>query len=643
MFHRRHASDDLPAPAPVDKLRQSIKALKDAGFSVTTIHKRFLLLSGPPGAFEQSFDVNLKIDTANPAQDTPIKVSVFDQKNVELAEITPEPNTEIAACIASIELSTASVVNNDPPASGLPYPNIRLKKPSIYPFEIAYYLNAPPGLSAKPHINLQLPNQPEVNIVDTGHDLTHPYFSVAFPQATLDNIQLKRPDNSGNLKQLRSLESNINVLLLALNNVFEKRDDALTYLDDIAKAQKLRKSLDKLGSKLYKNLFNKIMNLGKKSSWEISNNLYNLMISTARTLSDDIKQNQYKINDALNNELLLGSIVDLANVHNKLEKGLKDIRNAISELSDVQQNNDANGHGTSMLASALSVSPKSHYVSWLSQSLAIYNNKRVVMANNTLTVLSTAIKASSSSPKRVRIYSNSWSLEVSPKIASKALKNAGAVEALTEDVVSRGDIILFAAGNAGGPTLPNVSREALAGRKGAIVVGGAYYKSQLDGVEKPKNPTVSPAAHAHLSINNKKMASPIPSVLGLVGTGGGYVMLPTTSTASASNKTGKKDHGAGVGWWSSVGGGTSSATAQLAGMCALLAGMFPNLSGKVIRQLVIENTTACTDGSSYGDVDFRALGAEKIGLANIEKAIQAGHAKTDPTESLPLFSWEPKQ
>jgi hypothetical protein len=164
--------------------------------------------------------------------------------------------------------------------------------------------------------------------------------------------------------------------------------------------------------------------------------------------------------------------------------------------------------------------------------------------------------------------------------------------------VQRDIVVCFAVGNAGNPLPGYVSMASLTGPDGAIIVGGAFKRPAGGGAFEPGDGEVhlSSAAHAYRYAKEGifQEKGKVPDVCGLVGPllpdgTSPYVYLPANNGA-----------------WRYKGGGTSSACAQIAGICALIRARYPDFSAAEVKQLVIDNGQAVERGQSYNYTNKKA-------------------------------------
>lgn len=236
---------------------------------------------------------------------------------------------------------------------------------------------------------------------------------------------------------------------------------------------------------------------------------------------------------------------------------------------------DRSGHGTSMVANALAVAPGSEVT--------------MVKGSFFNSALRTAILREP--PFDVISISNCTSYEqLDPPYDPQRREEARAeLAALIEQAEQRNIVIVCCAGNAGRHTI-------LGSMPGVITVGGAY---RDEGGEL----RASDYANASGQAPNR-----LPDVCGVCGPAplGQYIMLPT-APGSGSDQF-MSEHGDGTapddGW--TLASGTSSATPQVAAICALMRQVNPNLTSAQIRHILQETARPVAAGQSHDGVPAAA-------------------------------------
>lgn len=237
-------------------------------------------------------------------------------------------------------------------------------------------------------------------------------------------------------------------------------------------------------------------------------------------------------------------------------------------------------HGTIMSANFLSVAPNAYLTVWMKEKDDLNNWKNT-------------FKAAGSCDG---IISCSWGT-IKKNYSQNELRfwRSKTVEAVQQKIT-----ILFAAGN-GKDKNKSIQARCLAGQPGVIIVGGAYYDT--DDILK-----ASDICHGYYDSTNM-----IPDICGLSG--------PNEESNSAK-----------PGWiWApwrkspcwELSAGSSGATAQVAGVCALVKQIWRKISPEDLKKILIESATPITQGASAQGVPFGGGdGQINAGLVNIHGAVQ---------------------
>ena len=291
-----------------------------------------------------------------------------------------------------------------------------------------------------------------------------------------------------------------------------------------------------------------------------------------------------------------------------------------------QDHYDYDGHGTGMAASILGVAGKAHIASFpalkadatktfneligareASLDLVFHDASQWALEKDK--VAKQAVDRGELDTRGIveyRIMSNSYgrgiNIDTQGKTSPEDMKILNdwrkRIDRLCND---QGFSILFSAGNNGRPAKPQISWGAFLGGAGAIIVGGAF-----DPGESPRQVYLSDAAHGEVVKNPwykvknpwykksgffSKNKSPkeitIPDVCGIVGPmlpghGAAYVYIPSME----KNNPGNNDY------WHYYGGGTSSACAQIAGLCGALRARWRNMTPKQAKDAIIRGGDA---------------------------------------------------
>jgi hypothetical protein len=298
-------------------------------------------------------------------------------------------------------------------------------------------------------------------------------------------------------------------------------------------------------------------------------------------------------------------------------------------------NIDVDGHGTMMAVSMLSVAPAANVRSFAAHWSPgpQLHHPYVQRAATWLyrDAFAEAVHEVRTAPTAgQRIISNSWGDELlpmqpgTPDQVKACQASIGYWRLQIAEAVRHNIVVCFAAGNANKPTAGTVSVQALTGPAGAIIVGGAYKKPGSAAFSIGDGDVyLSSAAHAYDYEAGGIFpgAGRIPSVCALVGPQlangtSPYVYLPHL------NRT-----------WTYVGGGTSSACAQVAGICALIRALHPGFSALEIKALIEDNGQAVEQGES-----FNRRGSRRNVVDPSPSASGAAIQATDLTPRLKLVS-----
>ncbi|WP_017303924.1 S8 family serine peptidase [Spirulina subsalsa] len=265
---------------------------------------------------------------------------------------------------------------------------------------------------------------------------------------------------------------------------------------------------------------------------------------------------------------------------------------------------DENGHGTGVSANLLAIAPDVQ-LTMIKTNIVVRENE----PGKNVNCIAGLKRAIALNPQ---IISCSWGSNLR---GDQLSAHDRVLAATVADAVHRGIVVLFAAGN-GGWGFP-------AQHPDVIAIGGVYWHPQ----DCPETELeASDATSGFVSAVYPQRQ--VPDVCGLVGKApyGDYILLPVPpgseldrKYAAIGDKTCPQD-----GW--AAFSGTSVATPQVAGICALLRQVQPNLTPTEIRRILRETARDIVKGycnpASGGyparpGVD-RATGA---GLVDGEKAI----------------------
>jgi subtilisin family serine protease len=270
---------------------------------------------------------------------------------------------------------------------------------------------------------------------------------------------------------------------------------------------------------------------------------------------------------------------------------------------------DDSGHGTGESANILAIAPEVELIA-IKADIAIEGK----LANvNSVAAFKTAIE------QKPDIISCSWGSDRRNAQLSPQEKLLAAVVARA---VYEGIVVIFSAGN-GQYGFP-------AQHPDAIAVGGVY--KHLDGSLKGK---LEASNYASSFVSPIYGGRQVPDVCGLVGQlpYGAYIRLPVPPGSQVD--LGRSASGDGTlpadGW--AIFSGTSAAAPQLAGICALLKQVNPNLSPARIKQILQQTARDVTEGYSNPNTGGSRASPEVdlatgYGLADAFAALEAVKAFT---------------
>ena len=270
---------------------------------------------------------------------------------------------------------------------------------------------------------------------------------------------------------------------------------------------------------------------------------------------------------------------------------------------------DLSGHGTGESANLLAIAPDIK-LTMVKADMALGGTGKNV---NSIGALREAIAL------KPDIISCSWGSderkgEISPYNRVLATTVAEAIR--------RGIIVVFSAGN-GQWGFPGQHPEV-------ISAGGAFM--HLDGSLKGK---IEASSYASSFVSRMYPNRQVPDVCGLVGQlpHGSYIMLPVPPSCDADRRMALARDGTeeSDGW--AAFSGTSAAAPQLAGICALMKQVNPNLTPAQAKRILEETARDAVDGSSNpsSSVASATKGvdlATGYGLADANLAVNAAKALT---------------
>ena len=237
---------------------------------------------------------------------------------------------------------------------------------------------------------------------------------------------------------------------------------------------------------------------------------------------------------------------------------------------------DDNGHGTGLCANLLAAAPDAN----------------VTMVKFGQNINGTFNQATAPGPA---VCSNAWGYDVRNRNPQSTANPSGwialynTLEASVAAAVRNGIVVVFAAGN-GAFAFPGQHPDV-------ISVGGAFMEA---------NGAIQAATHASGYASPIYAGRNVPDVCGLVGMQprGLYIMLPVQpdSIYDRTRATGgphpQSDETATNDGWAAF-SGTSSASAQISGVCAVLRGIVRNLTPERVRGLLMQNARDVTQGRAH--------------------------------------------
>ncbi|NUO79044.1 S8 family serine peptidase [candidate division KSB1 bacterium] len=324
--------------------------------------------------------------------------------------------------------------------------------------------------------------------------------------------------------------------------------------------------------------------------------LFNDLDSTSKQLdelekqlksADLPKEEQEKLSEQQRDELS-GELDSLRDRIAHAKKGIA------GQKSWLAPDADDSGHGTAMFANVLPVAPKA----------AITMIKADITNVNRVGPKQHAI--SEALEMKPHVISCSWGTPIG-KLSPGPILNKYLFSFLIA-IIKYKAIILFAAGNKNDKDPEGKDTETQWPE--VISVGGAYWDFDLE-------LSASSVGHGYKS----KSGRVVPDVCGLCGPSAApYLILPTQPGSEADKNVAQKPGDWSTKWpgWIASSGGTSSATAQVAGVCALIKQAYPSANTETVRTILKKTATAVTKGKTAQGNSLSDLGA---GLVHLEKAL----------------------
>ncbi len=562
-------------------------------------------------------------------------IAFFDSHNTAVPLYRPPANHPLAGLVVAIYLPTNPAALTPPDALKQNRPWGKINKYDVWPHELrkrlgvkmdADEISLSEPATAKTFIDdrTNLGYGVSVSIVDSGIDILHSYFSEGLGldgDSLVARFQIRaagtitKQEVGCRIYQFRSDLDNFKLALVELNDLMYRPPTAGALPPPI---ERLKKPADRIRQSRLANFL---------PNWYCQPRL-NENPSAPAARSAEVNS----MNKALQ-ELAAGRATTRVNFQSLIDWIKLEVDPWLKRLSDLltlfgTKPVDNDGHGTGMAASLLGVARNADLVMYyglISPELRENYGAFVSFAAFLEEGFDTAVNKAREQQHRLtleriknsakitehRIISNSWGLTrsvadvLSPSPASADIVRWSYKVGRATD---QGCVVIFAAGNAGNPQRDDFSVQAATGPSGAIVVGGAW-DTGPDSTGKTEA-VLSTAAHAFVLPTNTR----IPSVCGLVG-----VQLTNGTSPYVYYPTKGND-------WSYSGGGTSSAAAQVAGVCATIRAQWPNLAPLKIKELLIGSGDPVTTGLSYQRADAADF-KPGINRVNISKAVQRAAGK----------------
>lgn len=261
-------------------------------------------------------------------------------------------------------------------------------------------------------------------------------------------------------------------------------------------------------------------------------------------------------------------------------------------MESMDKEKDRRGHGTAMVASTLAIAPKA--------KITVIKKDRLI-GNSTITALNWLKK---NRKKRNVVVSCSWS-------PSNYDKNQQVYAKIGEFIISstlqRMQIFCFSVGNKGKTNSRNTVSPYVR-ILGVLGVGGANRDSG----------ELSASDISLASIADTENRS-LPDICGWCGSSDRSWLIVPVSPESLSNNENLRDSHSG---WRQITGGTSSATAQIAGVCALIKAKWLDAGWFQILALLLMNADPLTDQSRFA-TGFLPSQVGYVGMVNIQRTLEA--------------------
>ena len=611
-------------------VKAAIEAFKKEGIKAEMEFGYGIRISGSTEALYRLCKLRIRLLPPQTQDASPAFSFFDDDENDKGAEITPQGNDSLSKWagakdiqLVTIYLSTAGEfqVYNPPRAPGTDVPWAKTQPYHVWPHELRYRLGAKdsadlqnamyfndatkwPMPELKPEQQADLGFGVGVSLVDSGVYFDHPYFinDLGVGNSAVARLRMERRELAEHTRKVETFKRNLDTLVGALG------------LLDIALWSKARVDLPPTTAFLK-----------MQASSVVNNPLFEIVFSGFVSEGPGNPQGRASLNrDSRGALTMIQSEKNPTHTYRRstfrlliswIEAYLKPLVYRYLEVYQTAGSGpqDLNGHGTGMVGSLLGVARRADIFMYfgahfkLGIQSAIVGNMDELERSFDRAVRDAQVK-NNWNGKDFRIISNSWSHSIrldrwnEHRVVSDWKRWYGKVQEATNS----GTIILFCAGNAGRPSFDEFALQAIMGPAGAIVVGGAWDMNEKApaGSRQPKV-TLSTAAHGFKLDLDPRRPVQIPDVCALVGPQGPndsrYVYMPTIPQLD---------------WWAYDGGGTSSATAQVAGVCACIRAKFPTLAPIQIKDALILGGLKVTDGKSY-----QGKSPQEIALDPVNRAL----------------------
>lgn len=643
--------DLMPTPETV---RDAILECKKQGLCGTFSSGLTLRISGDVSALFQCFGVRLVLASDEPGSHAHFE----DPAGKQLDRVSPINGHPLEKYIVSISVVRDAELTNGgfKPVVQFPQPpqapqEIDPKPWYVWPGDLAKRMSVRPSVvalatAAEYELEITVPPGCCVAVVDSGVATDHKYLApfrdnnrfIWPPDLTYD------PAIKNTVEQLQKKATEGLTTALNVNTQLEHlwkcartlQDTWGEYFDDEMSPRPSNQATSST-SQLVNDSELPIVRLVKEIQKSRQFNHYLTIVGTGRSekLSDFL--------DALltsftkRSKLIVTSfdaIAELGKLVRFVEEKLKKIGTAIKWLETIgTKGQDVDGHGTGMAASILGVAKNSFIATFpvlfrkdaeefsvFSRGIRTGPAESLEIAVAFTSELDKGLKflrlKDKNDPSCSKVVSNSYGSFRSRDKLSPELNDLQT--RVTSWVKDKDVLIVFSAGNCPGPgeDPEEVSIFALSGEWDAIIVGGAWDKDRANVNEPDKGIYLSNAAQGdNVHVGNRTFS--FPDTCGLVG--------PEIEKKTAKNEVEKLAPYVYIpskapNEWYFGGGGTSSACAQVAGLCGALRAKYPNLSAPQIKAAIVKGGDALTDSDEVSQKSSQGRKPSEIGnpkLANI--------------------------